>query len=93
MPNSLTPFSARCQLRGHLHCGECKCQSGYSGDFCECSAEASAEGDAAMLAQCTEYGVKEVWWTIGVYLYGVHIKQSFINNTISGGLLLDVVFL
>ncbi|CAI2722544.1 unnamed protein product [Schistosoma spindalis] len=59
MPSSLTPFSARCQFRGHLHCGECKCQSGYSGDFCECSAEASAEGDAAMLAQCTEYGVKE----------------------------------
>ncbi|KAH8855380.1 Integrin beta-2 [Schistosoma japonicum] len=59
MPSSLTPFSARCQLRGHLHCGECKCQSGYSGDFCECSAESSAEGDATMLAQCTESGVKE----------------------------------
>ncbi|KAK4473007.1 hypothetical protein MN116_004203 [Schistosoma mekongi] len=59
IPSSLTPFSARCQLRGHLHCGECKCQSGYSGDFCECSAESSAEGDATMLAQCTELGVKE----------------------------------
>ncbi|KAF6775275.1 hypothetical protein AHF37_05581 [Paragonimus kellicotti] len=51
--------SARCQSRGYLQCGSCRCHTGFSGDFCECSAETSAGGDAAMIIQCTQEGAKE----------------------------------
>ncbi|CAL8083278.1 unnamed protein product [Calicophoron daubneyi] len=54
-----SPPSPRCQSRGHLFCGACVCQRDYSGDFCECSAEAAAGGDAAMIASCTEPETKE----------------------------------
>ncbi|KAF8564874.1 hypothetical protein P879_05328 [Paragonimus westermani] len=51
--------SSRCQSRGYLQCGSCRCHTGFSGDFCECSAETSAGGDAAMIVQCTQEGAKE----------------------------------
>ncbi|CAH8501676.1 unnamed protein product [Dicrocoelium dendriticum] len=58
-PDYSAPPATRCQSRGYLHCGSCHCQSGFSGDFCECSAETSAGGEAAMIAQCTQEGAKE----------------------------------
>ncbi|KAA3674345.1 integrin beta 1 [Paragonimus westermani] len=51
--------SSRCQSRGYLQCGSCRCHTGFSGDFCECSAETSAGGDAVMIVQCTQEGAKE----------------------------------
>ncbi|TPP60603.1 Integrin beta [Fasciola gigantica] len=58
-PDYSGALSPRCQSRGYLHCGSCQCQPGYSGDFCECSAEATEAGESALIAQCTAPGDKE----------------------------------
>ncbi|KAL7057357.1 hypothetical protein AAHC03_019090 [Spirometra sp. Aus1] len=57
-PRPGDPLSPRCQLHGHLVCGACVCERGYSGEFCECSAQ-SSEQEADMLAQCIKPGATE----------------------------------